>query len=243
MHKRHLPIANPCHEDWDGMHAQDGGRRFCDQCDKSVHDLSSMPEAQAKALLAAPRSGRICIRYRSDSHGRVRFADPTAPAPMPRIFAALRAAVGTAAAAMALAGCADANRAPAEVTPTHCSYEVGPFGYTLERGEGNCPPLESVTSHQVEDPEVMGKIAMDPEPGPVVGELEAIDPEPVPEMGEAPAIEEVVQGQEAVPEPPTEPQIEHEIMGDWAGPEPGVDPTDVPCEKPPAEPSDAPERF
>lgn len=258
MHKIHLPIANPCHEDWDAMRREPDARRFCDQCDKSVHDLSAMTERAAKDLLSAPRSGRICIRYKTDARGRVRFSDPTAAAPTPSRFAGWRAGLATAAAAFALAGCADANRAPSEVTPTHCNYEVGPFGYTLQRGEGNCPPTESVNSHEIDDPEVMGKVAIDPEPEAVVGELVAVEPEPVPEMGEAPPLEEPeelmgdvaevphpepteVMGQAPAPEP-------REIMGDWAGPDPAAgNPDDAPCEKdgpgPAPEPDAGPQRF
>jgi len=69
MHRRLLPIVSPCHEDWEQM-AGDVARR-CERCRTSVVDLSALSERQARAVLATP--GEMCIRYRSDEAGRVRF--------------------------------------------------------------------------------------------------------------------------------------------------------------------------
>ena len=202
MHKRHLPIANPCHEDWDAMDRSDGAKRFCDQCTKHVHDLSSMTRVEAETLLSAPRDGRICIRYSSDVSGRVRFiGDRVAPAPSPGAFSGWRGGIAagfSAMAAMALSGCMDAQRPPTEITAQHCRYEVGPFHYTFGRGEGNCPAVdvEASVPPSIDDTHA------------VVGELEAI---PEPEMGE----------EMAMPEP------EPVLMGKVAAPiEPGMDPVE-----------------
>ena len=87
MHKRKLPIANPCHENWDAMHAEGGGARFCDQCSKSVHNLSDMTESDAQELLAAPRGkDGLCIRYTAEPSGKVRFRTPSTQAPSPTAF-------------------------------------------------------------------------------------------------------------------------------------------------------------
>ena len=80
MNKLRLPIANPCHEDWDAMHTEGRGSRFCDQCAKSVHNLSEMTESDAHALLAKPRGADgLCIRYTAEADGRVRFRSPLDP--------------------------------------------------------------------------------------------------------------------------------------------------------------------
>jgi hypothetical protein len=72
MRTLHLPIADPCHEDWDAMDPTERGR-FCQTCTKEVHDLSSMTEAQARSLLRERAGGRICVRYEHDDAGRIHF--------------------------------------------------------------------------------------------------------------------------------------------------------------------------
>lgn len=72
MRTLHLPIADPCHEDWEAMDANAQGR-FCGKCTKQVHDLSSMTEPEAQSLLRARAGGRICVRYEHDDAGRIRF--------------------------------------------------------------------------------------------------------------------------------------------------------------------------
>lgn len=72
---RKLPIADPCHENWDAMRPE-GARRFCETCQKHVHDLSSMTPRQAEQLVADERR-RLCIRYLHDGADIVHLA----PAP------------------------------------------------------------------------------------------------------------------------------------------------------------------
>jgi hypothetical protein len=216
MNKLRLPIANPCHEDWDAMNDQGGGRRFCDVCTKAVHDLSDMTENEAKVLLDAPRpADGLCIRFTSNTTGQVRFRTPSTRAPAPPAFVGWRAGVAAGIAAMAMTGCTETNRAPKNVTATHCTYEVGPFDYTLARGEGNCPATEA-----------HGVFATDPEPVEVMGKMEAVEPDPVPEMGEMVAEPEVpVMGQAvAKPDVPCEGDMPEEALvetkGDVAAPVP-----------------------
>ena len=52
MRRLHLPIQDPCHENWDAMNLEGEGRRFCDVCTKHVHDLSVMTERKARAVIA-----------------------------------------------------------------------------------------------------------------------------------------------------------------------------------------------
>ncbi|MEZ4320122.1 MAG: hypothetical protein R3F61_21765 [Myxococcota bacterium] len=64
-----LVVKEPCSADWNGMSGTEA-RRFCDHCDKHVHDLSLYTEEEAQALLATPG---VCARFRTDAAGDVRF--------------------------------------------------------------------------------------------------------------------------------------------------------------------------
>src|SRR5690349_181738 len=68
----HLPIAEPCHEDWDAMEPRERGR-FCASCKKDVHDLSAMTEDEARDFLRVRAGTRLCVNYRHDPAGRIQF--------------------------------------------------------------------------------------------------------------------------------------------------------------------------
>jgi hypothetical protein len=75
MHERDVQIAGPCHEDWDRMTPEAGGlRRYCEHCDKRVHDLSAMDEGQARAFLAATAGREVCIAYTLGEDDELVFA-------------------------------------------------------------------------------------------------------------------------------------------------------------------------
>lgn len=85
MKKHQIEIAEPCHASWDAMHGDDQ-RRFCNSCQKHVHNLSAMPRVRALALLQQrDTEGGLCVRYGSDRDGNVRFSarrvSATAPEP------------------------------------------------------------------------------------------------------------------------------------------------------------------
>ena len=63
-------INTPCIEDWSAMHG-DAAKRFCDKCNKHVHDLSHFDRAEADALLSVPVAGHVCVRMARDEAGRV----------------------------------------------------------------------------------------------------------------------------------------------------------------------------
>lgn len=89
----HLPIAKPCHEDWDAMDPEASGK-FCNSCSKSVHDLTDLTEDEAKAVLAQHVGRRLCVRYNVDNAGTIRF----------------RTAARVAVAGLALAACTPHDR-------------------------------------------------------------------------------------------------------------------------------------
>jgi len=68
----HLPIAAPCRERFEEM-CGEGATRYCEKCQKPVHDLSASTEPQARALLREHAGKRLCVRYAKDATGRLRF--------------------------------------------------------------------------------------------------------------------------------------------------------------------------
>src|SRR4051812_34576478 len=74
-----LPIKSPCDADWTTMNPRKTGR-FCGDCKKVVHDLSSMREADARKRVAAAPEG-LCIRYLHDEHGNIWFKDTSLVSP------------------------------------------------------------------------------------------------------------------------------------------------------------------
>jgi hypothetical protein len=225
MHARHLPIAEPCHADWNAMNPE-GARRFCGSCQKHVHDLSSMTEAEATTALASGRSNPkgMCVRYRVGPDGNLRFRSPSVPAPLRLGFAAQVAA------ATLLVGCTSSLE-PSSVDGDGCTYDRGAFSFTLARGEGNCPEAQMVEF--VDDgPDVLGRIPIvtpdaDPEPIPPMGQIAADPPPDTVIKGELPPVEiakpEIMGKIAAVPDP----EPVRELMGDIAPP--GDEPCDPPA--------------
>ena len=67
--KFQLQIPEPCHEDWNKMTPVDKGR-FCDSCQKAVHDFTGMSDAQLIAFFKKPSTGFICGRFYNDQLDR-----------------------------------------------------------------------------------------------------------------------------------------------------------------------------
>jgi hypothetical protein len=64
-----LTIPSPCTADWDSMRGNEQVR-FCQHCNLSVHNLSSMTRFEAKRLVKKSQ-GRLCIRYYRRPDGSV----------------------------------------------------------------------------------------------------------------------------------------------------------------------------
>jgi hypothetical protein len=130
MRTHQLPIVAPCHEDWNAMDADDRGR-FCQRCVKPVHDISAMSESEAQAFVRAHAGTSVCVRYRRDPQGRIRFR-------------ATRAAV----AAVALAACTPHGPPPPAMQshdpPTIASSPVVVIPERAEaKGEPPPPPTKT----------------------------------------------------------------------------------------------------
>ncbi len=116
-------IDSPCDADWDAMPG-DNSRRHCDDCNRSVHHISTMSRAEAECLVSSrDKEGRPpCARYGVDAAGEIVF-QPILTRPERRFgrFVALAAlaAVGAGGAAVAVSG------ATTTVAPTPVSELPG----------------------------------------------------------------------------------------------------------------------
>lgn len=110
-----LPIQNPCNLDFSAMTRAEANRRFCGACKKHVHDLTAMTEAEARALLNAPVTEGLCVRYLADDRGRIAFK-PDVAASRLRNKSSLALAALAAVAPLALTACMGSMRLP-EASP------------------------------------------------------------------------------------------------------------------------------
>jgi len=60
MSKPH--ISNPCHENWDSMTPQSGGRH-CDTCNKTVIDFTTRSEIEITEFLTKHTGEKLCGRF------------------------------------------------------------------------------------------------------------------------------------------------------------------------------------
>jgi hypothetical protein len=60
MSKPH--ISNPCHEKWDDMTPQSGGR-YCDECNKTVIDFTGKSEVEISEFLSEHSGIKVCGRF------------------------------------------------------------------------------------------------------------------------------------------------------------------------------------
>ena len=63
MQKPH--ISKPCHEDWNAMTPQSGGRH-CDDCNKTVRDFTGWSDSEISTYLSEHSNQRICGRFTPD---------------------------------------------------------------------------------------------------------------------------------------------------------------------------------
>jgi hypothetical protein len=58
-----VDVATPCTMSWDEMTpADDSGRRFCEHCQRHVHDLSRLRGDEVVDLICK-NAGNLCVRY------------------------------------------------------------------------------------------------------------------------------------------------------------------------------------
>jgi hypothetical protein len=136
MNRTELPIASPCNVDWTTMTLADRGR-FCGQCDKVVRELAQLTEAEARALLAAPSTEGLCVRYVHDATGEIVFRRDVVP--VSRLVRRAAAVVLAAASLPFVAGCMGAVQRPMMGAPP-------PVGATMGAVACPMPPMPKNTS-------------------------------------------------------------------------------------------------
>src|SRR5205814_7912138 len=95
-----IRIANPCPVSWDSMNG-DARTRFCAHCQRDVHDLTTMTQAEANDLICAS-AGELCVRFARTPEGKVMTLEY---APRPRGHGRARKWLSAAALTAFLAGC------------------------------------------------------------------------------------------------------------------------------------------
>lgn len=109
-----IDIASPCTASWEEMKGDDRVRH-CNDCNKSVFNLSAMPQADAAALLADNHNGELCVRFYRRQDGTVMTSDcgDSQRAAVRQAWRKLPHMAGAAVLALSAAGCAASDAAPA----------------------------------------------------------------------------------------------------------------------------------
>ena len=142
VHRRALPIADPCH-----AFRPQPGRTFCGKCEKHVHDLSAMTSREAARFLAAHAGQQICVAYRTAADGTI-LVRPEARA------------LGVVLVALALAACT--GYAPDVQHPDENCRD--PQGYEIDCRNPGLAEVAMVP--ELETPEVSTHFEPEPEPKP-----------------------------------------------------------------------------
>jgi hypothetical protein len=178
VHENDVKIRRPCPVKLDPERARGGVRSwYCGHCEKSVHVLSNMTEAEARSFLHA-RAGRdICVTYALRPDGSVRFApEPTPEPPVVPIGALTRRrnVVAAAGLGMALAACAPHDHPNVQRSQIDDTEQVDPPGPTPTIPHAVQEPDEVLVDGEIE-PMLRGELP--PEPM-VAGGLRAEPVEP-----------------------------------------------------------------
>lgn len=167
MRSTQLRVLSPCHENYDAMRGG-GATRFCEQCEKSVTNLSELTRAEAQRFLERNVGKKVCVRYRKRRDGEVVFR-PAAP-----VRLAFVAAIS-----LAMAACTGYLESDELDSPDDALVCHDASGYAIPCEEIDdatipvdvnepTPPAVEPTEPVHPEPEVeelMGKIAIDPAAG------------------------------------------------------------------------------
>jgi hypothetical protein len=72
-----IEVQTPCPKYWNGMSGSDQ-KRYCDHCDRHVHDLSAMTQSEAEELICR-EAGHLCVRFTRLPNGKIRTLDYCRP--------------------------------------------------------------------------------------------------------------------------------------------------------------------
>jgi hypothetical protein len=68
-----IEVQSPCPKDWNRMSGSDQ-KRYCDHCNRHVHDLSAMTESEAQELICRA-AGHLCVRFTRLANGKIKTLD------------------------------------------------------------------------------------------------------------------------------------------------------------------------
>ncbi|MDQ1920306.1 hypothetical protein [Massilia pseudoviolaceinigra] len=147
-----IEIASPCMASWDKMKGDDRVRH-CNDCNKSVFNLSAMPATEAAALMAENHTGDLCVRFYRRQDGTVMTGDcsDSPRAAVRQAWRRLPGIAGAAVLALAAVGCTAGDAQPvsddnADARPPRMFIMGEPPGPAYP--ESNPPPASS--DHAVE---------------------------------------------------------------------------------------------
>lgn len=197
MKRRRLQILEPCSEDFAAMK---GGpkTRFCDKCDKNVHNLSEMTEREADAFLRENARGSICIRMTQTASGDIRYRAPAA-----------RRAGFVAAIAFAMAACTGHGDAQELESPESESICHDANGYAIRCADAD--EWFAPDAMEPADAPALARAEVDEE-GHEPTELETVDADPTLEQTEDVTEFELIGDIEPLPEELPDPQ-DIDILG------------------------------
>lgn len=196
MDAKKLPITGPCPVDFDRSTFDAGAaRRFCDHCQKSVHNLSAMSRDEAKSFLRENAGKKLCVTYRHDKSGAIAFkkvAPSTTPADIVPAASLVR------------------HHRPARSLPVLNGRGVAPRSAAmgLAAALAACTPHAEPQTEPEPEHQPIVVIETEPEPEPLAGAvaIPEIEPDPEPEI-EVEGEMRMPMGDMAIPEdaPPVEP--------------------------------------
>lgn len=154
-----LRVKGPCDRTWESLTPVPGNAsaRFCDDCQKHVHDLSAMDGDEARRLLATAR-GRVCMLLTTRRDGTVVTRE--APAVAARTGWASAAAAALVVGSAGLAGCSgDDRQAPSEpATAAPIGNDAGMEPATTLEGEREWQEGDELTPEMVEQLRALGYV-------------------------------------------------------------------------------------
>ena len=152
-----LKIESPCLADWNTM-VGDERKRFCQGCQKHVHNLSAMPRDEAERLVCES-AGNLCVQMALDAEGKfVTVGYQGSTRKRPRRGWRFWTGVGLVGAFLTGVVQAMTGKSPIPPTPTALVPPAPPSTQVTYLRGAICPPISLVNSSTTQ-PVTMGRLA------------------------------------------------------------------------------------